>query len=152
MRLQYKAELFRPNLIGQRAPEFSLPDLNDQPVALKNFKAKYTLLYFYSPLCTRCREVTPDVHALTKNYLAKGLRVLAVTTDCPDKNYWKTYVRQNLGDWTCVLELGKEPSELERLYATAQLPNVYFLDENKKIVLKRVPVERLQDFLDAWVK
>jgi peroxiredoxin Q/BCP len=42
--------------INDKAPEFTLPDQNDDPVSLKDFRGKYVVLYFYpradTPGCT----------------------------------------------------------------------------------------------------
>ncbi|MFW9819384.1 MAG: thioredoxin-dependent thiol peroxidase [Candidatus Thorarchaeota archaeon] len=42
--------------IGNKAPDFSLPDKDKKDVSLKDFKGKYVILYFYpkdnSPACT----------------------------------------------------------------------------------------------------
>lgn len=43
--------------VGTKAPEFTLPDQNGQPVSLSDFRGKKVVLYFYSkdntPGCTR---------------------------------------------------------------------------------------------------
>ena len=33
--------------IGKKAPDFSLPDQDDQTVKLSDFKGKWVVLYFY---------------------------------------------------------------------------------------------------------
>jgi thioredoxin-dependent peroxiredoxin len=42
--------------INDKAPEFTLPDQNGEPVSLKDFRGKYVVLYFYpradTPGCT----------------------------------------------------------------------------------------------------
>lgn len=150
VRIEHKAHLFRPTLTGLTAPEIALPNDRDSLVSLRSFKAKYTMVYFFSPLCKSCQEATPGVYALTQEYAARGLRVLAVTTDGDAKDYWQNYARQTVPDWTCVFDPAK-PSKYPDLFATSALPNCFFLDEQKKIVAKRVPIARLKEFLDAWV-
>src|SRR2546426_11190941 len=43
--------------VGDKAPDFSLPDETGQPVSLKQFRGKQVVLYFYpkddTPGCTR---------------------------------------------------------------------------------------------------
>ena len=43
--------------VGEKAPEFTLPDRNGQPVRLSDFAGKRVVLYFYprdnTPGCTR---------------------------------------------------------------------------------------------------
>ncbi len=42
--------------VGNKAPEFTLPDKDNKEVSLKDFKGKYVILYFYpkdnTPACT----------------------------------------------------------------------------------------------------
>jgi thiol-disulfide isomerase/thioredoxin len=114
-------------------------------LSLYDFKAKYTLLYFFNPLCSHCMELTPEVYKMTMPYAAKGIRVLAVSTETqPDT--WKDYIRKNVPAWTCVADFA-EQSPLEKTYATNILPNLLLLDENKKIVIRRLPVQELPNVL-----
>ena len=43
--------------VGTKAPDFTLPDQNGQPVSLSDFRGKKVVLYFYpkdnTPGCTR---------------------------------------------------------------------------------------------------
>jgi peroxiredoxin Q/BCP len=74
--------------IGSRAPDFTLPDQDGQPVTLSAVLARGpVLLYFYpgdfTPVCTReaCafRDAEPDL-------LAEGLQVIGVSPDSPAKH------------------------------------------------------------------
>ena len=48
---------------GQRAPEFSLPTLDGQAVALSGFRGMPLLLVFGSPSCAPCKNLLPDLEA-----------------------------------------------------------------------------------------
>lgn len=149
MRIEYKANAFRPLLNGLIAPDFRLPDATDTLRTLSALPARYTLLYFFSPLCKQCQEITPRLHALLQAYRAKGLQVVAVTTDCP-KAYWQQYVKATLPGWTCLWD-ERRPSPLTQQYAISGLPNAYFLDAQRRIVAKRVPWEQVEAFLEQWI-
>lgn len=149
MRIEYKVNLFRPLLNGLIAPDFQLPNTGDTLRTLSALQAPYTLLYFFSPLCKQCQEITPRLHALLQRYRAKGLQVVAVTTDCP-KPYWQNYVKTTLPGWICLRD-DRRPSPLNEQYAVSGLPNVYFLDKNRRIVAKRVPWEQVEAFLESWI-
>ena len=72
--------------IGDRAPEFQLPDQNDVIVSLKDFRGIKLLLYFYPQAdtsgCTKqacsVRDAMPDLKSL-------GIAVVGISPDKPEK-------------------------------------------------------------------
>jgi thiol-disulfide isomerase/thioredoxin len=146
MRLEYKVSAYRYTLPGLIAPDFALFNEKDSLITLSELPAKYTILYFFSPLCTHCQELTPKVYETTLPYLDKGLQVVSVTTD-HRKEVWTNYVTQNLKGWTCLMDM-MEPSLVEEKYATHNLPNLLLLDENKRILARRLPADQLNGVLE----
>jgi thiol-disulfide isomerase/thioredoxin len=147
MRLEYKANVYRPTLPGLKAPDIVLPDTTGQRVSLHELEAQFTIVYFFSPLCSRCQQVTPEVYALTQQYADRGVRVLAVCAD-GKLDYWRDYVRQNIPNWTSVIDLGT-PSPVEKTWATSNLPNLYLLDAQKTILARNFPISELSNILQA---
>jgi len=68
--------------VGDQAPDFSLPDESGKPVALKNFKGKQVVLYFYpkddTPGCTK--EACGFRDSMT-GILQTGATVVGVSLD-----------------------------------------------------------------------
>ena len=72
--------------VGDRAPEFTLPDQNDEMHSLKDVKGKWVLIYFYprdnTPGCTKeacaIRDVFPDFGKL--NALVYGVSADSVAS------------------------------------------------------------------------
>ena len=60
---------------GQRAPDFTLPDLEGQPVSLADFQGVPLLLVFGSPNCAPCRTLIPDLNVFAHER-REELRVL----------------------------------------------------------------------------
>ena len=60
---------------GQRAPDFTLPDLEGRPVSLVDFRGLPLLLIFGSPTCVPCRALIPDLNVLASER-REELRVL----------------------------------------------------------------------------
>ncbi|MEM1119299.1 MAG: redoxin domain-containing protein [Bacteroidota bacterium] len=149
-RIEQKANYFRPTLVGNVAPNITLLDQNDRSQSLHDLKAKYTMLYFFSPLCDKCRTATPKVVELFQQYKSKGLKCFAVCTD-DKKAYWKNYVQENKLPWTCVMDTDADLT-IESKYAPNSLPNIFILDQDKKILANRVEVEELEAALAALVK
>ena len=70
--------------INDKAPEFTLPDQNAEPVSLKDFRGKWVVLYFYpradTPGCTIEACEFRDSHKKTEK---SGAVVLGVSPDEP---------------------------------------------------------------------
>ena len=149
-RVEQKANYFRPVLAGKIAPNIKLLDQYDKPQSLHQLKAKYTLLYFFSPLCDKCRVATPKVAELFKKYEAKGLKGFAVCTD-DKKAYWKNYVKENKLPWTCVIDTDDDLT-VESQYAPNSLPSIFILDKDKRIFANRLEFEALDGALKALIQ
>ena len=72
---------YEPLAIGKPAPDFSLPDLNEKPYRLSEFRGKVVFLNFWATWCKPCREEMPSMEILNKNFEKDGLVILAVSID-----------------------------------------------------------------------
>jgi len=70
------------SLVGRRAPEFSLPDLNHgQSVNLEQDRGKVVLLNFWATWCGPCKVEMPRFMQWQKQYGAQGFQVVGVSID-----------------------------------------------------------------------
>ena len=145
LRLAAKANFHRPNLTGNPAPPLSLVDKDGATVSLQGLTAPFTLLIFYSPLCHHCMDVMPGIYATWQKYEPKGLKALAVSTD-DQYAYWKNFIAQQKWNWIDVADPTKKNVFIEA-FSAYNLPVIYLLDKNKKIMWKRVPIEQLESVL-----
>jgi peroxiredoxin Q/BCP len=68
--------------VGERAPEFSLPDQHGRIVSLKGFKGKQIVLYFYPKDDTPgCTKESCDFRDLESQILRAGGEILGVSLD-----------------------------------------------------------------------
>jgi peroxiredoxin len=72
-------------LVGQRRPDFSLADATGSPVAAADFDGHVLLLNFWATWCAPCVEEMPMLSSLQRDYAGRGLRVVGVTVDDPDR-------------------------------------------------------------------
>ena len=72
----------RPSsLVHSVAPDFSLRDLNNQPLDLANYRGKVVLLDFWATWCTPCRGEIPHFVELQDKYREQGLQVIGISMD-----------------------------------------------------------------------
>lgn len=73
--------------VGQQAPDFTLPDQDDNPVTLSELRGAPVLVYFYprdeTPGCTAQAETIRDSWAA---FEAAGVRVLGISPDTADSH------------------------------------------------------------------
>lgn len=72
---------YEPLTVGKEAPDFELPNLDDKPVRLSDYRGKVVFLNFWATWCKPCREEMPSMEVLYKNFEQDGLVVLAVSID-----------------------------------------------------------------------
>ncbi|HEY0744034.1 MAG TPA: redoxin domain-containing protein [Chryseosolibacter sp.] len=139
--------------IGTKAPNLIMQDAQLQPKSMYDIKSKYTVLFFFKPSCGHCREETPKLVSLY-NAKKKALNfdVFAVSTDTTMKEM-KDFIRDFKTPWTTVNGPRSYIKEhFSKLYYAELTPTVYVLDQNKKIIARRIDVEQIDDFLENYEK
>lgn len=129
---------------------YQLPD--GSRGTLYGLQAEYVLLLFYNPGCEDCGRVEKALasSAVVKELSAQGrLKVLAVYPD-EDLTLWQQHLPDMPSGWIVACEPEQQINR-EETYFLPAIPNLYLLDQQKKVVLKDVSVEealaRLQSVL-----
>jgi peroxiredoxin len=69
------------SVVHSAAPNFSLQDLNGQPLELANYRGKVVLLDFWATWCTPCRGEIPHFVEFQDKYGGQGLQVIGISMD-----------------------------------------------------------------------
>ncbi|MBL6448638.1 redoxin domain-containing protein [Fulvivirga sp. 29W222] len=149
--LKERAEQLRLSLIGMKAPNLIMLDENLKSRSLYDQKNKYTVIYFYDPDCGHCKKETPKLKKFSEG-TSFDVNVFAVSADTSMlkmKNYIKD---MHLESWVTVNGPRTYTEHYQKLYDALTTPTIYVLDEKKKIIAKKVPAEKLEDFLTRYEK
>ena len=114
---------------GAEAPDFTLNDLNGQPLSLSSLRGKYIVLDFWGSWCGWCIKGIPDMKKYYEKYKGK-LEILGI--DCRDtEEKWKAAVEKHELPWLHVRNAG-EP-DVSVLYAIQGYPTKIVIDPEGKI-------------------
>ncbi|HTJ49768.1 MAG TPA: thioredoxin-like domain-containing protein [Cyclobacteriaceae bacterium] len=146
------ADRVRLSMLGKTAPDLIMKDSHDQLKSLYNIKNKYTIVFFFSPECGHCRKETPKlVEFYTKDKAKYNLEVFAVSTDT-SMTKMKEFIKEMKMPWVTVNFYYSAVGHYQQLYDAPSTPTLYVLDDKKKIIGKKVPIEKLGDFLTNYEK
>jgi thiol-disulfide isomerase/thioredoxin len=133
-----KKELM-PFATGADAYNFSLPDISDKNVSLKDFKGKVVVLDMWAMWCGPCLKEKPYFRKIEEEYKSNNQIVfLSVSTDgAGKKEVWKNFVKKKGWDG---IELLSEPAEsLMKYYKIEGIPRFMIFDKEGKILTVDAP-------------
>jgi len=94
---------------------------------------------------------TPKLKDFYERYKDHGVEIFAVNTEA-DREKWLDYVeKNNLEDWINVHDPANKSGFRDK-YDIYSIPLVFLLDENKKIIAKRINVEQLEDIITRQIE
>ena len=129
--------------VGQKAPDFTLNDVNGNPVALSSkIGSKLLLIDFWAAWCQPCRQENPNVVKVYNEFHKKGFDVFGVSLD-HSKDAWVKAIADDKLTWTHVSDLQWWNNAAAKLYAVNSIPANFLLDETGKIIGKNLRGEAL---------
>jgi peroxiredoxin len=122
--------------VGQKAPDFTLNDVDGNPVSLYSKlggDTKLLLVDFWAAWCGPCRQENPNVVKVWKDYNKKGFDVFGVSLDRSKEDWVKAIADDNL-TWTHVSDLKYWDCAPAKQYAVNSIPANFLLDSEGVIV------------------
>jgi len=117
-----------------------------------DIKSKYTILFIFDPDCGHCRKETPVlVDFYNKSKTKLDVEVFAVSADTSLVKM-KDFIKEFKMPWITVNGPRTYVGNYQELYDAVTTPALYILDRKHKIIGKKVPVEKLDDFLTQYEK
>lgn len=148
------AEILKPLLIGKTAPDLLLLSRDNKPVRLHDVKAPYTVLFFWDPECGHCKKSVPGIIDFYRSYKPKGVEILAVCTQIQDgvPKCWE-YIdsHEGMSEWMHAVDPYLR-SRFKQIYDVRTTPQIYILDQNKKILMKKIGAEQLGEVMDRLIE
>ena len=125
----YKALKLQP---GQPAPEFTLYDLDGQPISLNQFKGQVVLLDFWASWCGPCIGDLPALRAIKEKAADQPLVFLNLSLDT-DEAAWREAIDKHEIEGVHVRADGWG-ADVAKSYQVNSLPSYYLVDSLGSIV------------------
>jgi peroxiredoxin len=116
------------------APDFTLPQLDGQPLTLSSYRGKVVLLDFWATWCVPCREEIPHFVELQDKYRDRGLQIIGVSMD-DSADPVRPFTQQFRMNYPVVMgnaNLG------EQYGGVLGLPLAFLLDREGRILKKHI--------------
>lgn len=121
------------DLEGKKAPDWTLQDSDNMPIALTNLKNKALLIQFTSVSCGPCRASVPFMKQLRTDYNEKDFNMVSIESWTRNTNVLKNYSSRNNFNYLFLMST----DDVTRDYEITSVPVFFILDRNhviKKII------------------
>ncbi len=147
-----RANKIRPLLIGCKAPNMIMQDTSLNLVSMHNIQAKYLMLLFWDPDCGHCEQEMPKIKEFyDKNKENPGLEILAICSDTSLVKM-KNSIKKKKMNWINVNGPRTLTGDYHAQYDIISTPVIYLLNEQKEIIAKRIPSDKIGLFLENYIK
>ncbi|MBI9034340.1 MAG: redoxin domain-containing protein [Bacteroidales bacterium] len=142
-----RGEELAPLLLDKVAPNLILLDTSDHIHEIHAVDAKYTLLYFWSTDCGHCKKETPKMVEFYKQFKDHyNLEVFGINTDT-SMSQWREFIVDYKMEWINTSGYRSLKGDFHKLYDIYSTPTIFLLDENKKIIAKRVLTDQIKELI-----
>lgn len=139
-------EAKRKQLTG-KAPDFTLPDVNEKEVNLSNYKGKYLLIDFWASWCKPCRMKAKELKKHYPRLKELGIEVVSISCD-KNKNQWLKAIEEDQPMWT-QLFIDKKINGTDTAddYKVEFIPTLYLISPEGEILEKNPSMEEIETFV-----
>jgi hypothetical protein len=148
------------NVLGARGADIAFLDTADNRTSLYAINARFLVICFWDPTCSHCKEDVPKLDSLyQRHWKAQGVKVVGMKTE-GTRDQWLGFINtHNLKDWVHVYQT-QEMRDADynagrptyrQLYDVYQTPMLYLLDQDKRIIAKKINYQQLHELLQAKV-
>ena len=120
--------------VGAAVSDFTLNDVNGDPVTLSQIKKGKILLVFWASWCPHCNEMIPQIKNWQKQQNQQDLEIVAISLDSSETE-WKNKVRElDIESWYNLSDLKEWDGEVAVKYNIYATPTLIIIGKDGKII------------------
>ena len=138
-------------LIGKPVPEFSVTDLNGNPISLQDYREKIVLLDFWAVWCGFCIDEMPNLKKVYDTYKDQEFDIIGVSLDDTETEL-RDYIRENDIQWRQIYTGGKRDDPLLQQYNITGIPTQWLIDREGKLITHKARGDALEQLVADALK
>ena len=136
-------------MIGKPAPDFSLTDIDGNPISLKEYRGKVVLLDFWATWCGPCIAEMPNVKKIYDTYKDMGFVVIGISLD-NNASEVRDFLKECELPWRQIFDGQDGP--LKKLFQIRGIPSLWLIDRQRKVISYKARGAALRKLVDEAVK
>ena len=138
-------ELLQP---GQKAPKFTLPDLNGNEFALDDVLKRNEVVYidFWASWCGPCIATFPALREIYSDFNNNGFEILMISIDDTFEE-WEEASDEHKLAWINVADIGGFNQETPVAYGVQGIPKAFLVDSKGCILQRELSTDNLKEVL-----
>lgn len=122
-----------PTAIGGRAPDFTLADLDGNPVRLADLRGRPVIVNFWASSCPPCIEEFPLLRQAVERHADEGLVVVGIVYR-DGSEAARDFMARNGGTWVAAMDPGERVAQA---YGVLGPPETFFIGRDGTIVARQ---------------
>ncbi|MEP7081374.1 MAG: redoxin domain-containing protein [Chloroflexota bacterium] len=123
-----------PTAIGSLAPEFSLRDLDGNPIHLADLRGRPVIVNFWASWCVPCVEEFPLLRDAAERHADEGLVVIGIVYRDRTEAA-RDFMARNGADWAAAMDPDERVAEA---YGILGPPETFFIGRDGTIVARQL--------------
>ena len=138
------------NRYGEKASDITFEKLDGNISSLNEVSAEYTILFFFDPTCSHCKEQITQLQTDSEfsNFLNKNNCQFLLINPWGNYEKWKDISRKFPNEWISGIDKD-QTILLTKSYYLKAAPTVYLLDNQKKVLLKNTDINTIQNHIQG---
>jgi hypothetical protein len=144
--LQDRADIMRPLLLGNDAPNLILIDSSGKYRSFMSLPNEYIVLFFWDIECGICKKEISELKTLYSERQF-DLEIFAISVNA-DLEIWKKSLKEYELKWVNVNGTRSVTEDFHDLYDIHGTPAIYVLDGERKIIAKHLSADQVAGLLE----
>ena len=123
-----------PTAIGSPAPDFSLADLDGNPIHLADLRGRPVIINFWASWCGPCVEEFPLLNEASERHADEGLVVIGIVWRDRSEAA-RDFMARNDATWIAAMDPGERVASD---YGILGPPETYFIGRDGTIVARQI--------------
>lgn len=127
---------------GTEVPDFTLNDINGDPVTFSEVLKEKNLVVFWASWCPHCNEMIPFIKNWVKQQSSLP-EVVSISLDTSEDDWRNAISNHKIGAWFNLCDFQEWDSEVATKYNIYATPTIFIIDKNRKILATPVTTNDL---------